>query len=194
MLPNFLKTKEKLRRKLDYTLKQAILSHLVPIDDIPESISFEGSKTITVYEDGSVSETDPKEIDVKLEINLEDVETMTHEMVLDIIDQLAQKIAREQKELFYEEIGRFAEEVGNVISGDGNSLSIDMLYQMLERIPRDFDKDGNPTELRVAVSPSLFPSIANIISQAEADPRFHALIEEKKEEWRARESNRKLVG
>ena len=194
MLPDFLKTKEKLRRKLNYTLKQAILSHIGPIDDIPESISFEGNKTVTIYEDGSVSKTDPKDIDVKLEAKSADVETMTHEMVLEIIDRLAKKIAGEQKKLFYEEIGRSADEVGNVISGDGNSLAIDMLYQMLEKIPRDFDEKGNPTELRVAVSPNLFPSIANIISQAEADPRFHALIEQKKEEWRARESNRKLVG
>lgn len=194
MLPDFLKTKEKLRRKLDYTLKHAILSHIVPIDDIPESISFEGNKTVTIYEDGSVSKTDPKDIDVKLAAKSADVETMTHEMVLEIIDRLAKKIAEEQKKLFYEEIGRSAAEVGNVISGDGNSLTIDMLYQMLEKIPRDFDERGNPTELRVAVSPSLFSSIANIISQAEADPRFHALIEQKKEEWRVRESNRKLVG
>ena len=60
MLPDFLKTKEKLQKRLDYTLKQAILSHLAPIDDIPESISFEGSKTVTIYEDGSVSETNPQ--------------------------------------------------------------------------------------------------------------------------------------
>ena len=75
MLPDFLKTKEKLRRKLDYTLKHAILSHIVPIDDIPESISFEGNKTVTIYEDGSVSKTDPKDIDVKLEAKSADVET-----------------------------------------------------------------------------------------------------------------------
>ena len=194
MLPEFLKTKEKLQKKLNYILKQAILSHLAPIDDIPESISFEGSKTVTIYEDGSVSETDPKDIGVNLEVKLEDVETMTHEMVLEIINRFAKKIAEEQKILFYEEIGRLSDEVGNVISGDGNSFSIDMLYQMLERIPRDFDEEGNLDELRCAVSPNLFPSIANLISQAEADPRFHALIERKKEEWRARESNRKLVG
>ena len=194
MLPDFLKTKEKLQKRLDYTLKQAILSHLAPIDDIPESISFEGNKTVTIYEDGSVSETNPKEMGVKLEVKLEDVETMTHEMVLEIINCLARKIAEKQKKLFYEEIGRFADEVGNVISGDGNSLLIDMLYQMLEKIPRGFDEEGNPTELRVAVSPNLFSSIPNIISQVEADPRFHALIERKKEEWHARESNRKLVG
>ena len=94
----------------------------------------------------------PKEMGVKLEVKLEDVETMTHEMVLEIINCLAKKIAGKQKKLFYEEIGRFADEVGNVISGDGNSLLIDMLYQMLEKIPRGFDEGGNPTEFYVLVA------------------------------------------
>ena len=194
MLPDFLKTKEKLKKKLDYILKQTMASHLVPIDDISESISFEGSKTITIYEDGSVSETDPKEVGVKLEVKLEDVETMTHEIVLEIIDRLAKKAAEEQKKLFYEEIGRLADEAGNVVSGDGNTFSVNMLYQMLERIPRDFDEEGNPTELRVAVSPELFPSIAKIIEQAKTDPEIDALMERKREEWRVRENNRELVG
>ena len=48
------------------------------------------------------------------------------------------------------------------------------------------------------VNPKLFPSIAETISQAKADPandrRFEAIIERKREEWRVRESNRKLVG
>ena len=69
---------------------------------------------------------------------------------------------------------------------------------MLEKIYIDFDEAGNPGQLMCPVNPELYPSIAKAIAQAEADPanerRYQAIIERKREEWYAREGNRKLVG
>ena len=54
--------------------------------------------------------------------------------------------------------------------------------------------EGNLSGLTFAGSPELRPVIAEVISQAESDPRYQTLMERKREEWRVRESNRKLVG
>ena len=92
MLPDFLKTKEKLNIMIDFNLKQAILFHLGPLADIRETIYFEGSKTVINRDDGSVSEIESEEFSVMLKFEMNEIETMTHEKVLEKINNLAKEI------------------------------------------------------------------------------------------------------
>lgn len=183
---------------LDYEIQKARLFHMGPLAVVPESMIFEGNKTVVVREDGSVDEESLESIAVKLEVKFDEVEQMNHEIVLDKINRTTEKMAGKLKKLAFEQIGKAAEEIGNVVSADGKPFSIDLLFEMLEKIHIDFDEAGNPSHLMCPVNPKLFPSIAKIISQAKADPandrRYEAIIERKREEWRVRESNRKLVG
>ena len=198
MFPDFLKTKEKLQKMLDQEMKKARLFHMGPLAVVPESMIFEGDKTVVVREDGSIDEKNLESTTVKLEVKFEEVEKMNHEMVLDKINRAAEEMASKMAKLFYERLTESADEVGNVISAGGEPFSIDLFFEMLEKIHIDFDEAGNPSQLMCPVNPKLFPSIAETISQAKADPandrRFEAIIERKREEWRVRESNRKLVG
>ena len=198
MLPDYLKTKEKLGKMLNSEMKKAHLQHLGPLANAPVSRMFEGNKSIIVREDGSIADMSPQEMKVELMINLAEIEGMSHEMILDKINTMAKKMAEKQAKLSYEVIGKAAEEVGNVVDADGETFSIDLFFQALEKIDRDFDESGNPSELTCTVNPKLFHSIAKIIKQAKTDPkinkRFKALMERKREEWRVRENNRELVG
>ena len=198
MFPDFLKVKGRLQKMLDYEMKQAHLSHMGPLADIPKSIIFEGNKTVVVREDGSVEEGGLEESRVEIRVELAEVEEMTPEMVLDKINSAAEDMAGKMKKSFYEQIEKSAEEVGNVVDANGQPFSMDLFFEMLEKIDRDFDEDGNPSLLMCPVNPKLYPSVAKVISQSEGDPeddeRYKEIIERKKEEWRARESNRKLVG
>ena len=198
MLPDFLKTKEKLKIMIDYKLKHAILSNLGPLAEVPESIHFEGSSSIIYYADGTQSETDSVEISSQLKIELEEVETMTPEKVHEKIDHLAQEMAKKQARHFYKKIDETAEEAGTVVSAEGAPFSMDLFFEVIEKIDMDFDENGDPIGLMVAMSPELFRSAAKVLEQAENDPemnkRFDAIMERKKEEWRVRENNRKLVG
>ena len=198
MLPDFLKVKEKLEIMLDYSFRQAILSHLGPVANVPISLSFEGNKTILIRADGSVEEMDPKQATTEFQVNFEEFEEMNDAVVLNKIDGAAEEIAGQQAKSLYEEVGKAAEQVGNVVSADGKPFSMDLFFEGLEKIDIDFDEDGNPSGLMCSVSPALYPSVAKAVEQAKADPemdkRFDAIMERKKEEWRVRESNRKLVG
>ena len=198
MLPDFLKTKEKLKKMLNSEMKKAHLQHLGPLANAPVSRMFEGNKSIIVREDGSIADMSPQEMKVELMINLAEIEGMSHEMILNKINTMAKEMAEKQAELSYEAISKAVDEIGNVVDADGETFSMDMFFQALEKIDRDFDEVGNPSELAWAVSPKLFPSIAKIIEQAKIDPeidkRFKALMERKREEWRVRENNRELVG
>ena len=198
MFPDFLKTKEKLQKMLDDEMQKARLFHMGPLAVVPESMIFEGDKTVVVREDGSVDEENLESIAVKLEVKFEEVEKMNHEMVLDKINSVTEEMAGKMAKSFYERLTKSAEEVGNVVSADGESFSMDLFFDALEKIHIDFDEAGNPSQLISTAGPNLYPSIVKVISQADDDPendrRYKAIIERKREEWRARESNRKLVG
>ena len=119
-------------------------------------------------------------------------------MVLDKIDEAAEEMARQLGKFYYEEIARLADEGDHVIAVDANSFSIDSFFDMLERIEMDFDEAGNPDEIMAPVHPEHFPAVAKIMARAAEDPetdrRYHAIMERRREEFRVRESNRKLVG
>lgn len=194
MLPDFLKTKEKLKRMLDSERKKAELLHLGPIADVPKSMIVEGNKTIVVREDGSCEEIKMEKATSRLEIKWEEVETMTHETIVNKIDDAVKEMAEQIKKSFYETLSEAAEEAGNVTSSDEKPLSVDLILEMLENMRVSFDEEGNPSGLTFAGSPKLRPALTEVISQAEADPRYQELMERKREEERVRENNRKLVG
>ena len=130
----------------------------------------------------------------KLEIKWEEVETITHETILNKIDDAAQEMAEQIKKSFYETLSEAAGEVGNVSLSHGEPLTVDLFLEMLEKMHVSFDEEGNPSGLTFAGSPKLRPALIEVISQAEADPRYQELMERKREEERVRENNRKLVG
>ena len=101
MLPDFLKTKEKLKRMLDSERKKAELLHLGPVADAPKSMIFEGNKTIIIYEDGSCAEVKMEKATSRLEVKWEEVETMTHETILNKIDNVAKEMAEQIKKSYY---------------------------------------------------------------------------------------------
>ena len=198
MLPDFPKVKARLETMLKYEMEQARLSHMGVFAEIPTSVVVEGNNTVIIREDGSVEKVELKEARVKQEIKFTEVEEMTHEMVLHKIDEVAKEMAEQMTRFAYEELNRTTDETGNVISADGKPFSIEMLFEMLEKMDLDFDEAGNPSGTMFVAHPNLFPAIAKAISQAEANPetakRAQGLMDQKREEWRVRENNRKLVG
>ncbi len=197
MLPDFLKTKEKLKKMLDSERKKAELLHLGPVADAPRSMIFEGkrtNRTVIIYPDAPCEEIKMEEVTSRLEVKWEEAETMTHEIVLNKINETAKEMAEQIKKSYYGTLIEAAEEAGNVTSTDGKPLSVDTILEMVKKMHLSFDEEGNPSGLTFAGNPKLRPVLAEIISQAESDPRYQALMEQKREEWRVRESRRKLVG
>lgn len=192
MLPDFPKVKEKLEKKLNYYLKQVSLSHLGPLADVPIFIFFEGSKAIIIREDGSVAEMNPKEMRVEVKMKSGEIEGMSHEMVLDKINTMGKEMAEKQAKLSYDVIRKTAEEVGNVTNSSEGSFSIDSFLKALEKMHIDFDEEGQPIGLTFVANPN--SPIDKAFLQAADDPRYQALMERKREEWRVRENNRALVG
>ena len=194
MFPDFLKTKEKLNRMIASERKKAELRHMGPFAEIPQSNLIEGNKVLYIDQDGSCEEVPMEEAKVKIEIRLDEIEEMTHERVLDKINTMERDMAKKLSKSAFELISDAAEEAGNVISSDGEPISVCLLLQVIEKMHLSFDEEGQPSGLTFAANPKLSPSLDKTISQLKTDPRYQKLMEQKREEWRARESRRKLVG
>ncbi len=194
MLPDFLKTKEKLKKMLDSEMEKAQFRHLGPFADTPKSNIFEGDEIILIRADGSHEEINMEKVEGKIEVKLDEAEEMTPEKVLDKIDTVAREMAQQIAKTAYEVMSEAAEEIGNVTSADGESLSIDLLLKGLEKMHLSFDEEGQPSGLRLVAHPNMSSELEKIYSQIESHPRYQELMERKREEWRVRESNRKLVG
>ena len=194
MLPDFPKTKEKLKKMIISERNKAQLRHMGPFADFPKSNIFEGDKVLFINEDGSCEEVEMETAEVKIEIKWDEIEEMTHETVLEKIDTMARDMAKKVSKSIYELISEAAEEAGNVTSSDGKPISVDLLLEGIQKMHLSFDEGGQPSGLTFAANRKLSPSLDEAISQLKTDPRYHKLMEQKKEEWRVRESHRKLVG
>ena len=194
MLPDFLKTKEKLKKMVISERNKSQLRHMGPFADFPKSNIFEGDKVLFINEDGSCEEVEMEKAEVKIEIKWDEIEEMTHEKVLDKIDTMARDMAKKISKSIYELMSKAAEETGNVTSSDGKSISVDLLLEGIEKMHLSFDEEGQPSGLSFAAGPKFSPSLDEAISQLKTDPRYHKLMEQKRKEWSVRESRRKLVG
>ena len=192
MLPDFPKIKGKIKEMLQSEMKKARLSHLGAFADSPVLRMFEGSKSIIVREDGSVSQMNPQKMTVESEIKLTEIERINHEVVLDKINAMAKEQAEKEIKLSCAVMTKTAKETGNVTNPTGRSFSIDSLLKALEKMQIDFDERGQPIGLFFLANPNA--PIDKAFLQAEDDPRYQALMERKREEWRVRENNRELVG
>ena len=197
MLPDFVEVKQKLQIQLDKKLRQANLWHLGPLANIRESVVFEGNRTVLIRADGSVEEQKAEAAVASIEVESAEVEEMTAEKILDKVDGAAEKIAQQQANTFYRYIDKLAEEVGNVVSARGDSFTIEGYFEMLEKMEIDFDEAGNPELPCVVTSSGQHSVVERVLEDLEVPEnkiRFNEIIKDKREEWRARESNRKLVG
>lgn len=194
MLPDFLKTKEKLKKMHNTEMKKAQFRHLGPFADTPKSEIFEGDEVILTRSDGSREEVKVKKAEGKMEIKLKEIEEMTHERILDKINTVAREMAKQIAKEGYETLSQAAEGVGNVTSADGKPLSIDLLLEGLEKMHLSFDEDGQPSGLRLVAHPKMSSALEKICSQLESHPRYQELMERKREEERVRENSRELVG
>jgi len=88
--------------------------------------------------------------------------------------------------------------VGNELSAGGKPITAELILDALDKVLVDFDADGQPQWPTIVVHPSLSDRLkaedARFGSEPALAQRFAEIIERKREEWRAREASRVLVG
>jgi hypothetical protein len=126
----------------------------------------------------------------RFEISMAEVPHLIGEKLEARIDAMADEMARQTSHLFYETIGRETAKVGNSIDAGGGPMTQEMVLDMMERV------DWSPDSVFIA-HPVMAEAMQELWKEWEKDAAFMKKVKEveyrKKEEWRDRESNRKLV-
>jgi hypothetical protein len=103
-----------------------------------------------------------------------------------------------KKRMLFEAMHEATEMTGNVVDRRGKPLDHDAIFEMLELIQIDFDVQGQPDMPSMVIHPDMGPTIERLAKEAEESPelqkRHDQIMRRKKEEFLAREADRKLVG
>lgn len=197
MLPDFPKTKALIGKRYLKRFHDTHSQVLGPFMDMPQSPVHEGHRFGLVREDGKLDEMEWKMIKASETIKLDEVENWTDEQIYAHYERMAKQMAFQQKKMTFEEINKAVKGVGNEISLNGPP-SAEGILQTYERMWVEFQDDGTHVPLTLVCSPEAQPHFARAFQELESDPemrkRFEELMQRKRNEWRERESARKLVG
>ncbi|MBI9047102.1 MAG: hypothetical protein JEZ06_21630 [Anaerolineaceae bacterium] len=91
---------------------------------------------------------------------------------------------------FFENMKDLTSHTGQVINNFGKPLDLDVLNDMLEKMPISFTPDGNPIMPSLIVSPGT--DLSNILVTEEQLEREKQIINKKREEFFATKRSRKL--
>jgi len=198
MLPDYPKIKTEIQEQLELFFRKKVEEYAYPIKDIPKSKIFEGRKSSIIRPSGKKDELKMMEAKTIMEIKYDEVGKLLIIEVLERIDAAALDFAKQMVDGFYKTISEICEEKGQTIDHKGIPLSPEIILQAFEKVFISFDQKGNPELPKFHIGPELAESMENAMTELHTDPslrrKFEELIAKKRENWRAEQAARKLVG
>jgi hypothetical protein len=142
------------------------------------------------------AERGPSRIQALIEVPIAEVPQMVGERFEEKLMDIAADLARQQAQLFFESVARDSKEVGTAYDAAGRPLSGGMLLDIIGQVQEEFDERGR-SQSQFVIHPDMSPALRRAGEEIENDPalkkRQEEILKRKREEWLARESNRRLV-
>jgi hypothetical protein len=198
MLPDYPEIKRHLHRQL-MTQFEALVATKAPLAAQLRRIrQHEGDRFIFEDDEGHVTEKRHLTFQAPVQLPLRKPISETSLAVTEQLERAAESIAAQSEGLLFTAVQEAVESVGNAYDARGKEFHPNMMWDMLESIHVDFDKHGEPELPTIVLHPDMLAAIRHKLPEWEADPdlkkRRTEVLQRKKEEWRDRESHRKLVG
>jgi hypothetical protein len=196
MLPDFSETKRLFARFFQTYVRQKARA-ISPLADVQVRYLHEGRGMRVTRADQSESNRGMEQLSSMMEIRFDEIPELTFEKAIAKYDEMILDMVRKQTGLALE---RLNEDIPKSQSVDakGRKLDAELILEMLETIELEFYPDGRPHELHVVgglFSPERLKAVGEELqNNPELQKRHDELIARKREAWRAREANRKLVG
>jgi hypothetical protein len=192
MLPDFPQSKREIRKRLVQLTERLEREKAPLLAEIKGFIQHEGK----VHSYDRIK-ADPvtegfEEIAIPVTIELSEMPDLVGEKLFAKIDALADQVARKRMEMFYQKFTEVTREVGNALDAQGAPLTPEMIFEMLERVDMEFGPDNQPT-FRFNTTPELAKVFEGFQDDAAFRAKYEELLNRKRDAWRNRESNRKLV-
>ena len=194
MLPDFTRVKTRTNRDLGRWVRQQIPIVAPLLKGVATFQQHEGRTSTIVREDGSEDPTDYHTISAETVTNRDEMKRFDLKAIHQTLRELAIQIGQAQTQKLLDAVEQAANSVGNVVHTHGQ-LTPDKYLEAYRIREIDFDpQTRQPTAGHVEVMP---PDMAAKVKEWEKNPVFKAEFEQimavKREEWRDREANRKLV-
>jgi len=194
MLPDY----PELKTRFGDFLQSRMYELLGAFPPVPKTLRKEGHRGCLVRHDGSIQELNRAPVCSRISVSRDEFGAMSVEDVLKKVDEAAEDMARQRDEAFFKLMDEVCEQAGNVLSAQGTPVSAEHLLRALKKVDIDFDDQGKPFLPTAIAGEKVASQIREAGRQLETDPvwrrRYSRLMDLKKDEWRAREADRRLVG
>lgn len=184
-------------RMTEFMRERAVL-HAPMAAEISKIRQFEGESSAIIREGGDREDIQMQEHSAISEIPIELAIDGSIDTILETFDKSAKELANQQEKHIFETLHEVTSRTGNVVDAGGRPFEAETVLKVFEKMPIDFDDSGNPLFPTMVVSPKMQERVVKEMKRFEEDPElnkeFGNLMARKKEEWRAREADRILVG
>jgi len=199
MLPDFPNVKKSILKKLIIPyVKTRRASYLGVLNQMHGRTIHEGNNSLMIRSDGSEDIMNPKTMSGSYSYNNSNIKNMTPEDVFKKMDNMAEEFSIKMSDNVIDKVGTACEETGNVLNLNNQKFSVIHFFELLEKIEIDFDDDNNPIWPSFLIGKNVDPVIITkelekIQNDKTLRKRFDEIMNKKREEYNARESNRELV-
>lgn len=184
------------RARLNQDRVRAKVRTLAPMVGLVKShIQFEGRQSAIQRETGELDETPITSARGEVSIKYVDLAKFSEDLVGTHLDNMAEQLARSMSEHFQQRMHEVTEKVGNVLDGQGQPFSEELLLNVMEKLEHNFGPDGSWQPPTMIVGPGMAEKIAAAGEMSpEGNKRLKAILERKRDDHRRREAARILVG
>lgn len=194
MLPDFPRVRSLLNDLLNEEMEQMVARRQGILNMARRLVIHEGNRMRLRRFDGTVDEKGLEEIKSQITIRQDKLAEGGLAAVREAIQETAQDVAAQQSKVFFDRVREAVQDSGQVVDAKGKPLTFDLVLKMLEQMPIDFDEQGRPEWPSIVCGSRVFEKLRKMEITDEQERRMSKLIEQKRLEWRDRESDRKLVG
>jgi hypothetical protein len=196
MLPDFPQIKARSVELALFRFKQEVSQDGI-LGQIRSMAFFEGTDFKASDVDGYEDQFQLKLLSTPIEMNHQE---LLERGIMAFIDALKRTVEPQRdamKQMLFQRATEAIERVDNKVDANGKPLSGDLFLELLERMEIGFDEEGKPEMGTLVIHPSQAEEWKRLEAQLIADPEFQRkygeLMLRKRDFWRDRESNRKLV-
>ena len=195
MLPDFSETK-RLFWRFFQTYARRKARAISPFADVQTRYLHEGRGMKVMRADQSESNTETQQLSSEMQIKFDEIPDLTLEKAVAKYDEMILDMVRKQTGFALQ---RLSDDIpaSQSVDAKGKKLDAEIILEMLETIQLEFYPDGRPHELHVVgglFSPERLKAVDEQFQNSPELQKRYELMERKREEWRAREASRKLVG
>lgn len=197
MFPDFPEIKAYLSPFLDGHFRRRVRVKMGLFGESPHVVIPEGSHTRLHRHDQTIDDTKMSSIEGKCIFNVKPERGLSPEDSFKNIEEMAQQMADQQVREIIDLFSNVTNETGNVVHAEAG-ITAKTLNDMLDKMDIPFDSKGNAILPSMIGHPDTMKKLMEqkdiIESDVQEKIRQQEILEKKKEDFRVKQSNRRLVG